>query len=60
MEKSYTFEGEMYFEVIEIWKEKVEHVWFRSYDWSFEQLLHNLPETTTLPKKAKITVSLEE
>jgi len=26
MEKAYTFEGEMYFEVIEIGKEKVEHV----------------------------------
>ena len=60
MEKAYTFEGEMYFEVIEIGKEKVEHVWFRSYDWWFESLLHNLPETTKLPKKAKIIVEILE
>lgn len=58
MEKSYTFEWEMYFEILEIGKEKVEHVWFRSYDGWFEQLLHNLPETTTLPKKATITVTI--
>ena len=60
MKKSYTFEGEMYFEIIEIGKEKIEHVGFRSYDGWFEKLLHNLPETTKLPKKAKITVELQE
>jgi len=60
MEKSYTFEWEMYFELIEIWNQKLEHVWFRSYDGWFENLLNTLPETVMLPKKAKIIVYIQE
>ena len=54
------FDWEFYFELIDVDGNKLEHVWFRSYDWSFENMMQNLPEIMKLPQKAKIKVIIKK
>jgi hypothetical protein len=56
--KSLEFEWEFYFEIIDIDGKSLEHVWFRSKDWSFEEMMNKLPEMMDLPQKAKIKVEI--
>ncbi len=56
--KNIEFEWEFYFELIDVDGQKLEHVWFRSKDWSFEDMMNNLPEVMELPQKAKIKVEI--
>lgn len=56
--KTMTFHGEFYFELIDVDGAKLEHVWFRSQDESFEKMMDNLPELMKLPQSAKITVEI--
>lgn len=58
--KNLEFDWEFYFELIDVDGKKLEHVWFRSYDWSFEDMMQNLPEIMKLPQKAKIKVIIEK
>jgi hypothetical protein len=39
---------------------KLEHVWYRSDDWSFEDMMNNLPEMMKLPQRAKIKVIIQK
>lgn len=54
------FDGEFYFELIDVDGKKLEHVWYRSDDWSFEDMMQNLPEMMKLPQRAKIKVIIEK
>ena len=54
------FDGEFYFELIDVDGQKLEHVWFRSDDWSFEDMMNNLPEMMKLPQRAKIKDIIEK
>ena len=54
------FDWEFYFELIDVDGKKLEHVWFRSDDWSFEDMMNNLPEMMKLPQRAKIKVIIEK
>ena len=58
--KHLEFDWEFYFELIDVDGNKLEHVWFRSYDWSFENMMQNLPEIMKLPQKAKIKVIIKK
>jgi len=58
MEKKLSFVWEFYFELIDVDWNKLEHVWFRSLDWSFENMMNNLPEMMKLPQKARIKVEM--
>jgi len=54
------FDGEFYFELIDVDGKKLEHVWYRSDDGSFEDMMQNLPEMMRLPQRAKIKVIIEK
>ena len=54
------FDGEFYFELIDVDGKKLEHVWYRSDDWSFEDMMQNLPEMMKLPQRAKIKVIIQK
>jgi len=51
-----SFNGEFFYEVIEINGEKAEHIGFRSFDGKFEEMMNTLPEKMELPKEATLTV----
>lgn len=57
---SLEFDWEFYFELIDVDGKKLEHVWFRSDDWSFEDMMNSLPEMIKLPQRAKIKVIIEK
>ena len=54
------FAWEFYFELIDVDGKKLEHVWFRSDDGWFEDMMNNLPEMMKLPQRAKIKVIIEK
>ncbi|HKL43676.1 MAG TPA: hypothetical protein VJ892_00155 [Candidatus Absconditabacterales bacterium] len=58
LSKNIEFEGEFYFELIDVDGQKLEHVGFRSKDGSFEDMMNHLPEMMELPQKAKIKVEI--
>ena len=58
--KHLEFDWEFYFELIDVDGKKLEHVWFRSDDGSFEDMMNNLPEMMNLPQRAKIKVTIEK
>jgi len=58
MEKIHNFEWELFWEILTINNKDFEHVGFRSFDWSFENLLNEVAEKKQLPQKATITITI--
>lgn len=58
MKKEYIFEWKLFGEILTINNKDFEHVWFKSYDGSFEKLLNEIVEQWKLPQKATIKIHI--
>lgn len=58
MKNRYTFEWELFLEIVTVAGKEFEHVGFKSDDGSFEKLLNEVADIGDLPKKATIVMNI--